>query len=175
MSTLFELTAQYRLFSEQIDIYADMIEAGDMPEEAFWDTVEALEGELNEKVDSIACIYKEIMYEAAALKAEADRLKERQKRKEAEAERLKAYIETSMKAAGIAKVETARNKLSFRKSTKVEIADENTFVQWAQEYNPDLLTYHTPEPNKTVIKKIIQGGNPIEGCRIAECMNLQLK
>jgi regulator of replication initiation timing len=175
MSTLFELTAQYRLFSEQIDIYADMIEAGDMPEEAFWDTVEALEGEVNEKVDSLACIYKEIMYEAAALKAEAERLKERQKRKEAEAERLKAYIETSMKAAGISKVETARNKLSFRKSTKLEIADEDTFVAWAQEYNPDLLTFKQPDPNKVVIKKILQGGQSIEGCRLAENMNLQLK
>lgn len=175
MKSLFELTGDYRLFSENLETYCDMIASGDLPEDAVWDSLESLEGEISEKVDSIACIYKEMMYEAAMLKAESDRLRERLKAKEAAAERLKEYISASMQAMGMSKIETARNKLSFRKSTKVEIADENTFIQWAQEYNPDLLTYHTPEPNKTIIKKIIQGGHPIEGCRVAECMNLQLK
>ena len=175
MRSLYELTGDYRLFSENLETYCDLIARGELPEDAVWDSLESLEGEINEKVDSIACIYKEMMYEAAMLKAESDRLRERLKAKEEAAERLKEYIATAMQAMGMKKMETARNKLTFRKSAKVEIADEASFVGWAQEYNPDLLTYHAPEPNKTIIKKIIQSGHPIEGCRVAECMNLQLK
>ena len=109
------------------------------------------------------------------MKAEEQSMRERRKAKENAAERLKAYISSAMQATGISKIETARNRLSFRKSEKVMIDDEETFVAWAQEYNPDLLTYKAPEPNKTVIKKIIAGGQPIEGCRVEQCMNLQVK
>jgi hypothetical protein len=175
MSALYNLIGEYKIFEEQLETFCEMVDSGEMPEQAVWDTLDALQGDINEKLDNIACIYKQTMYEAAMMKAEEVNMRNRRHAKEAAAERLKKYMETSMQAVGMTKVETARNRLSFRKSEKVKIDDEDYFVQWAQEYNPDLLTYKAPEPNKTVIKKIISSGQPIEGCRIEPCMNLQIK
>ena len=172
---LYELVGEYQIFQEQFASFCEMVDSGEIPEQAVWDTLDAITGGIEEKIDNIACIYKQAMYEAAMMKAEEQSMRERRKAKENAAERLKAYIHSAMQATGSSKIETARNRLSFRKSEKVMIDDEETFVAWAQEYNPDLLTYKQPEPNKTVIKKIIAGGQPIEGCRIEPCMNLQVK
>lgn len=175
MSTLYNLVGEYKIFEEQLETFCEMVDAGEMPEQAVWDTLDSLQGDINEKLDNIACIYKQTMYEAAMMKAEEANIRARRQAKEAAAERLKAYMQTSMTAVGMNKVETARNRLSFRKSEKVRIDDEDYFVQWAQEYNPDLLTYKTPEPNKTVIKKILASGQAIEGCHVEQCNNLQIK
>lgn len=175
MSTLYNLVGEYKIFEEQLETFCEMVDAGEMPEQAVWDTLDSLQGSIDEKLDNIACIYKQTMYEAAMMKAEEVNMRARRQAKEAAAERLKAYMQTSMTAVGMNKVETARNRLSFRKSEKVRIDDEAYFVQWAQVYNPDLLTYKTPEPNKTVIKKILASGQAIEGCHVEQCMNLQIK
>lgn len=175
MSALYNLVGEYKIFEEQLDTFCEMVDAGEMPEQAVWDTLDALQGDIQEKLDNIACIYKQTMYEAAMMKAEEDNIRDRRRAKEAAAERLKAYMETSMASVGMSKVETSRNRLSFRKSEKLKIDDEDYFVQWAQEYNPDLLSYKKPEPNKTVIKKILASGQGVEGCRIEKCNNLQIK
>lgn len=175
MSALYELVGEYKIFEEQFGMFCEMVDSGEMPEQAVWDTLDSLQGDIEEKLDNIACVYKQTMYEAAMMKAEEARLHERRKAKENAAERLKGYIANAMQGVGMEKTETARNRLSFRKSEKVKIDDEDYFVQWAQEYNPDLLTYKTPEPNKTAIKKILAGGQAIEGCRVEQCMNLQIK
>lgn len=172
---LYELVGSYKIFEEQFDNFCEMVDSGEIPEQAVWDTFESIEGEIEEKIDNITCVYKQAMYEASMLKAEETRLAERRKAKENAAKRLLAYLSASMQQIGMERLETSRNSLSFRRSEKVMIDDAEGFVQWAQEYNPDLLTYKTPEPNKTVIKKIIKSGQAIEGCRIEPCMNLQIK
>lgn len=172
---LYELVGSYKIFEEQFDHFCEMVDSGELPEQAVWDTIESIEGEIEEKIDNITCVYKQAMYEASMLKAEETRLAERRKAKENAAKRLLSYVTESMQQIGMERLETSRNRLSFRRSEKVMIDDTDAFVQWAQEYNPDLLTYKTPEPNKTVIKKIIKGGQAIEGCRVEQCMNLQVK
>ena len=175
MLKLYELVGEYQIFQEQFPSFCEMVDSGELPEEAVWDTLDSINGNIEEKIDNIACVYKQTMYEAAMMKAEEASMRARRKAKENAAERLKAYMSSAMQAVDLSKIETARNRLSFRKSEKVTFDDEETFVQWAQEYNPDLLTFKTPEPNKTVIKKILAGGQPIEGCRVEQCMNLQIK
>ena len=175
MGTLYELVGEYRLFEEQFANYVEMVSAGELPEEAIWDTLDALNGQIEEKIDNVTCIYKQQIYEASMIEAEIARLQERLKSKKNAAERLKGYVMLSMNKVGKDKLETARNKLSFRKSEKVMIDDPAGFVQWAQEYNPELLTFKQPEPNKTEIKRILKSGQAIEGCRVEQCLNLQIK
>lgn len=175
MSALYELTTAYKDFQENFDSYVEAVESGDIPEDAIWDSLQAIDEPFEDKIDSMACISKQMRYEAAMLDAEAKKLQARSKVKKASADHIEDYISASMQAVGKKKIETARNRISFRKSEKVKIDDEDYFVQWAQEYNPDLLSYKTPEPNKTVIKKILASGQAIEGCRVEQCMNLQIK
>lgn len=175
MSALYELTGAYKDFQDKFDLYVEAVEAGELPEDAIWDSLDAIDGEFEEKADNIACLYKVTMYSIAAKDAEIKRMKERMTVEKSAAERLLKYLSTSMQTIGKEKIETTRNRLSFRRSEKVLIDDEDNFVQWAQEYNPDLLTYKMPEPNKTVIKKILKSGQAIEGCRVEQCNNLQIK
>ena len=112
MNTLYELTAQY----------ADLlnaIESDEIPEEAITDTLEALGGELNEKIDSVACIVKQLDGEAANIKAEKAALAERQSVKEHQRDRLKDYIRQAMQLAGKKKIETSRNCVSIGKLSNI--------------------------------------------------------
>ena len=101
---LYELTDEYLKLLDAID-------AGEIPDEAIEDTLAGIEGEIDEKIDSLACIVKELNAEASAIREEEKTLAERRKAKENKAERLKDYIRQSMEASGKQKVETARNRV----------------------------------------------------------------
>lgn len=150
------------------------IENDEIPEEAIADTLEAITAEIEDKADNIACLLKNIDAEIVAIKAEETRLAERRKVKEKSAERIKQYLSDVLQGAAIDKVETARNRISFRKSEAVEL-DEGAFVAWAMENNNDLLTYSAPKANKTEIKKALKGGQAVEGARLVIKQNIQIK
>lgn len=165
---LFELTTEYLAFLEAI-------ENDEIPEEAISDTLEAMQGEIEVKADSIACILKSLEAEANAIKAEEDRLAERRKKKEKTYEKLKTYLTNALVAAGIDKVETARIKITFRKSEAVEIDKDTFFAYVTKHHADDLLTYPAPTPSKTAIKEAIKCGRVVEGARLVTNKNLQLK
>ena len=163
---LYELTADIRNFMAAV-------EAGDIPAEAIDDTLESLDMMFDEKAENVACLIKELEAEAAAIKEEAASLTDRAKSKANHAESLKKYLAMSMTATGKDKLETARCKLSFRKSEKVITTDE--FLDWALAENEELLTFRAPEPNKTAIKNYIKAGGEVVGACIETSMNLQVK
>ena len=165
---LYELANDYMAFMAAID-------ADEIPEEAIHDTLEAITGSIEDKADNIACILKNLEAEVAAIKAEEDRLKERRRAKEAAYDRLKQYLSNALQIAGMMKVETARNKITFRKSEKV-VCDEERFFAWAMADNrDDLLTYSAPKANLTAIKAAIKEGSEIVGAEICVSHNIQIK
>jgi hypothetical protein len=150
------------------------IENDEIPEEAIADTLEAIVAEIEDKADNIACLLKNIDADIVAIKAEEAKLEERRKVKEKSAERIKQYLSDVLQSAAIDKVETARNRITFRKSESVEL-DEGAFVAWAMENCNDLLTYSAPKANKTEIKKALKGGQAIEGAKLVVNQNIQIK
>ena len=165
---LYEIAEDYRRFMAAI-------EDGDLPEEVISDTLEALEGAFEVKADNIACLIKELEAEAEAIKAEAATLTERAKAKARRAERLRGYLGNAMITLDMPSIETTRNCMKFTKSEAVQIDDERAFVEWAAEHDDSLLTYKDPVPNKTAIKAAIKGGMEIEGARLEQRKNLQIK
>lgn len=151
------------------------IENDEIPEEAIADTLEAIKGEIEVKADNIACLLKNIEADVAAFKAEETKLAERRKAKEKAYDRLKEYLSDTLQRLDIKKVETARNKITFRKSESVVLADEAAFVEWAQKNNDSLLTYKAPTANKTAIKKALNDGAVIEGAEIRVNQNIQIR
>ena len=164
---LYELTTDYLALLEAID-------NDEIPEEAIADTLEAITEEIEIKADSIACLLKNLDAEIVAIKAEEARLAERRKSKEKSYERIKEYLSSTLQLAGLDKIETARNKISFRKSESVEV-DEDAFIIWAQKNRDDLLTYVAPKVNKTEIKKALKNGEEIIGAELRINSNIQLK
>lgn len=165
---LYELTAEYQAFM-------NAIENDDIPDEAFADTLESIVTAIEDKADNIACIIKSLTAESDAIKAEKARLADRIKAKEKRIEQLETYLANTILAAGIDNIETARNKLTFRKSERVVIDDESAFIEWAMSNNDSLLRYEKPSINKTEVKKVLSCGVILDGARIEKCMNLQIK
>ena len=164
---LYELTHDYLALIEAID-------NDEIPEEAIADTLESITACIEDKADSIACLLKNLDAECKAIKAEEERLAERRKAKEKAHERIKQYLSDTLQRAGIDKVETARNRITFRKSEVVEVA-EDVFTSWARMHRDDLLTYSAPKPNKTEIKKALKDGIAIEGAELRINQNIQIK
>jgi hypothetical protein len=80
-------------------------------------------------------------------------------------ESLKKYITGYLDGAPY---ESAKVKVSFRKSESLEIA-EGTIIP--DEY----LRFKEPEVNKTDLKNAVKAGRTIEGVQIVEKKNIQIK
>ena len=164
---LYELTNDYIAFLEAID-------NDEIPEEAIADTLEAITAEIEVKADNIACLLKNLDAEIIAIKAEEQRLAERRKAKEKSHERIKQYLSETLQRAGLDKIETARNRITFRKSESVEV-DEDAFIKWAEFNRDDLLTYSAPKINKAEVKKALKDGIEIVGAELRIKNNIQIK
>ena len=166
-----------RLYEIANDYLALMqaIENDEIPEDCIADTLESITSILEDKADNIACLIKNLNAEAEAIKAEETRLAERRKSKEKTAERMKEYLSETLLRSGYDKIETARNKISFRKSEVVSVADEAEFIAWASKNRDDLLTFKEPTLNKTAIKKAIASGEEFIGATIESRQNIQIK
>lgn len=164
---LYELTAELSEFLERVD-------EGDIPEEAIADTLESITMDIEEKADNIACVLKSLDAEITAIEEEAKKLNERAKAKAKAYDRVKEYLAENLQRVGMDKLETARNKITFRKSESVEV-DETAFLEWAEKGRDDLLTYSAPKANKTAIKKALKDGEAIPGAQIVVKQNLQIK
>lgn len=165
---LYEIAQDYKAFLEAV-------ENGDIPEEAIADSLESIEAILEDKADNIACVIKNLTAEAEAIKAEEKALAARRNQKEREIKSLKDYLANALLNSGYTKIETARNRISFRKSKKVEIDDEAAFIEWAMSNRDDLLKYELPTISRTAIKEAIEGGDEIAGARIEISQNIQIK
>jgi hypothetical protein len=165
---LYEIANDYLALMQAID-------NDEIPEEALADTLEAITGEVEFKADNIACMLKNLDADITAIKAEEVKLAERRKAKEKTYERIKSYLSDALERMSIDKVETARNKITFRRSESVEV-DHETFFEWAvTNGRGDLLTYSAPKENKTEIKKAIKDGAEIPGAQIVSKNNIQLR
>lgn len=166
---LYELTNDYTSLLQLIDSDTEI------PDDALADTLESIGLSIADKADGIACILKDIDGDIAKLKAEEDRLAERRKVKKNTYDRMKQYLSDELQRAGIGKIETERNKITFRKSEQVRISDEAAFIEWAETEADNMLSFSAPKVNKTAIKDAIKNGKTVRFAEIVENQNIQLK
>lgn len=131
--------------------------------------LEALEGEREEKIESIALYVKELHHEADAIAQEELKLKKRRQSKEKKAERLEEYLKSSLLGFGSKKFETPRVVLSFRSSKSVVITDESKLDEKYMKAKVVVTV------DKTAIKDALDKGEVVEGAAIEEKQNLQIK
>ena len=161
--TLYELTKAYSDF-------AAAVENGEIPEEAIADTFDMLEGDLDEKIDNTACAIKNLNVEIKGIDDEIKALMARKKSKENSVAFLKDNITRAMQSSGKDRFETARNKITFRKSERLEIYDEEKFV----EAHPEFVSY-TPKISKADVKGAVKSGVEVSGAQLVEAQNSQIK
>ena len=129
----------------------------------------ALDAEISEKIENVACYIKNLTADISALKEEEKNLSTRRKQKERKIDSLKGYINYAMELSGRKSLESPRCKVSFRKSSSVEVPDINALDE-------DYITKTIEiKPNKVAIKEALKEGKTVEGAEIVERQNLQIK
>jgi len=153
-----------------------MLAEEEIDPQAVQDTLEGLQGEIEEKADGLACVIKDLQAQADAIKKEASVLSERARLKRSQAENLSGYLMKQMQAVGKTKIETTRHMLSIRKTpAAVKIEDEVGFVKWAKAIHGEFLRFKEPEIDKTAVKDALKSGLPVPGAVLENGLKLSIK
>lgn len=179
MAKLFEISND---FAELFDRFEDFNEMEDPAEkeailQAWYDTLEGIESEFEIKAESIGQYIKQLRVEIAAMKEEEQRLAQRRRTKEHNAEGLSIYLKTCMEQVHRDKIDTPRCRISLRNNAEtVQIDNESLFVRMLQQHGrDDLLRYKEPEIRKTEVKKLLQSGEVFHGARLIRTRSLVIK
>lgn len=143
------------------------METGEIEDEKRFDE---LKMERMQKIENIACYFKNLTAEAKAMREEEANLAQRRKAVENKAERIKNLLAYALNGD---KFESPKVRCSYRKSKSVQVDDG--FVAWAEEHADDLLTFKEPTPNRTAIKAALKDGREIQHAEIVTNESLQVK
>jgi hypothetical protein len=160
---LYDLNSMY---SEALEGAID--ENGEIQNETLAELLGEVGDELEKKALNIACYIKNLSTEADAIKLEIDRLTERKRRALKKAESLESYLESVLDGK---KFKDARAEISWRKSTSVNVTAQGDMLS---KIRPDLVRVKY-EPDKTAIKKAIEGGELVVGCELVTKQGIQIK
>ena len=131
-----------------------------------FERLQALTIAKSDKIDNIACLYKNVTAEANAIDGEIGKLTERRKSALNRAESLKEFLTAILQGAVH---NSARNKITWRKSDYVNITDE---TQIPQLYKTETVEIKV---NKNDIRAAMKNGATIDGAELVEKMNIQIK
>lgn len=135
-----------------------------------WEALEALQMERTAKIENVVLWIKDLAAQAEAIRQEETALARRRKELETQIESKRKYVENALQGNGF---ETARCKVSFRRSNRVEITDEQAAVDWAREHERyDLIKYTLPSIRKTEITPLLKQGEIIPGAEIVSKINM---
>lgn len=162
-NSLYDITNEYLQALDRLEIDEETGEVINA------DEFNGLAWAFNQKAESVACYIKNLSAFACNLRTEETVLAKRRKSVERKAEYLKSVLAVCLDAAGREVFESAKARVSFRKSSSVSIEDENALPD---EFIAQIIT---TKPDKTAIKKAIQSGQEVPGASLTENRNIQIK
>ena len=155
MAKLYEIVGELQDFVEQNEGLED--------EQAYKDTLEALQGELDDKVSQWSRCIKNMEGERDAIKAEGDRLTARARSIDNQIDRMKSTLLMYLKAAGVTKAGDAVIKASVARASVAPLEIDLTPEELPEEYRKVTI-----EANKTAIKDAIKSGKEFTWARMGE-------
>lgn len=169
MATLYELLDDYdylyKLLSNGDAIDKETGEVDEVVAEQLWMCKDAL----NDKIQNYGIIVKQLMADAKMFEDELNNLEKRKQRAERNAEWLKEFLSTAMQQMEMTEFKNSKVNITFRKSSKVEILDPNKLDK---KYMVEKTTY---TPSKTMIADDLKAGIEVEGAKLVETQNIQIK
>ena len=150
--TIFELTSEYLQL-------LDMLEDPDMDEQTILDTLEGVGGELEEKADGYARVMRQMDADAAAIKAEEERLHNRRKSLENRSVWLKQRLQSVMEVTGKTKFKTELFSFGIQKNPASVVMDE----QYIENIPVEYLIEQEPKLDKAKIKEDLKAGKNLDG------------
>lgn len=157
MVKLYELTEDYRELEA-------MLEAGDIDEKAFADTLEGISGEISEKMEAMKKLKATIDGELAGIDLEIERLTKLKKSKQSAINSLESYAFNQMKKMGVSKLSTTIGDIKIQKgrqSVQVDIdaMDAVNAIRFVK-------TKIVSSADKVAIKKALAAGEEIAGASL---------
>ena len=129
------------------------------------DVFEGLQMEREAKIENIALWYKNLTSDVEQYAKEEQHYAELKQKAKKTADRLKQILDTTLSGDTF---KTVRVAISYRKSESVTITDETII-------SADYLKFAAPVPDKTAIKQAIKSGVVVDGAKIVENKNIQIK
>lgn len=144
----------------------EMLESGDIDEQTYTDTLEAIGAD--EKVDSYCQIIRQLNADADMCKAEIDRLTEKKRAALAAADRMKAALLDFLRTIEGGKAKTATFSASIRRTQSCNITDEDAI--------PDKYRFAQPDKiMKADILRDLKNGAEIAGAEISVSESVTIK
>ncbi len=150
MATLFDLTGKW------LELY-DMADDPDMDADMWFDTIEGLEGEIEDKADGYAKVITQLNADATAIKAEEDRLYRRRTTIENRIKNMKLRLQEMMEITGKKKIKTELFSFGIQKNPASVVIDDEKMIPG------EFLIPQAPKIDKTAIKDALKAGVDMAG------------
>ena len=169
---LYEINAEILRLTDQIEFDE---ETGEIlcDIDAIYDAIGALQMEKKSILEYLAKIVLNLRAEAAAVKTEEQRLKERREKLSRKEDRLMKILDRE--CAG-EKTDLGVATFSYRKTSHVDVSDAPKAIRWLKR-NKHLDCFRVPAPEvaKTEVKKLINAGTKVPGCVVVEDYSCSLR
>ena len=160
----------YELTEDYMNLLA-MAEDPDIDEQAFMDTLEGIEGALEDKADGYAKVMKQLEANADGLETEIKRLQERKSLMAKNVDRMKSTLQKMMETTGKEKFKTELFSFNIQNNPPSLVLDSEDIEVIPMEY----LVPQDPKIDKTKIKADIKAGKEITFAHMVTGRSLRIK
>lgn len=157
--TLYEMTAN------AIYLY-DLLSNGDIDEQTVNDSLEGMD--VAGKLEDYCKVIRQFEADAAAYKAEKDRLAAKQKKAEEAVERLEAAVLNYMSATNTEKVKCGVFDVKVKQSKAANIVN-------ADEISPEYMIQQPPKIDRAAIRKALMSGKAVDGAELKINYSINIK
>ena len=165
MSTLYELTADFQNLLM-------LAEDPDTDPQAFADTLEGIEGAIEDKADNYAKVIRTLEADAAACDAEAKRLRNKKQTIENNIKRMKSALQFAMRMTGKTKFKTALFTFGIRKNPASVVIDAANVRDFPEQY----IIESEPILDKKALKDALKAGEDMTGlCHLEQSESLSIR
>lgn len=162
MSTLYELTESYMQLLE-------MASDPDIDEEVLKDTMEGIDGEIEDKAENYAKVIKMLEANADGVDSEIKRLTVLKKTLHNSVDRMKKSLQSSMEATKKTKFKTALFSFGIQKNPASLVIDDPSKVP--EQY----LIPQDPKVDNAAIKAALKDGVKFDFARLEQTMSLRIR
>ena len=169
---LYEINSEIALLLQQLEVDPETGEILASSDEII-QQLNALDVERSRILEYLAKVVIETRAEAAALKAEEERLAERRRRFERREERLMQVLDRECNGV---KTDLGVATLRYRQNTRVDVQDAARAINWLKRHKfKDCIRVKEPEVDKTAVRRLLADGSSIPGIALVTSQSCSLK
>lgn len=165
---LYELVGQYRALEA-------LESSDDLPPEIIRNTLEGLEGQLQEKATNVGLFIRNLESTADAIDEAAEQMRERGTRLRKRAQSLHEYLLFQLIAAGISDVKSPYFNLKVKTNPPTVVIDSESLVPAEYMTQPEPLPPPPPRPDKKAIAAAFKAGEEVPGCHVEQRQRLSIE